>query len=98
MSRIEEFKKLQNHPWLKRSYEKLKENELKIALDFLEKTQNDNNDDFAFKAVRIFLNCENKPKHWKEIEELLICSMSADRKKNDTKKIYSHLAWKKRTT
>lgn len=61
-----------SHPWFERLYLKLKKDDIKIMVDFLEMNLNLNKGDFEFKLNRLFLYNPNKSKRWKEISELLM--------------------------
>ena len=73
-NRIDNFNKLKNHPWLGRSFKKLTKDDIEFAISFLKENENNNDDIFCHKAVRLFIDKTQKPKAWKEIEELLIAS------------------------
>lgn len=57
-TRIENFKKLYKHPYLKKMVSKLNEKEIQFCTDFLLENQNLTRDEFAFKVNRIGLNHE----------------------------------------
>ena len=69
-SRLESFHKLQFHPWLKRSYEKLVPAEVQIIEDFIREHDQLSRADFELKVNRMFID-KPRPKHWKQIMELL---------------------------
>ena len=73
--RLVKFLKLKDHPWLKRSFKKLKPIDVEFCKWFLEDTKSENNNDYSMKVVRLYLDKADKPKAWKEIEELLISSI-----------------------
>lgn len=75
MTRLEKFKSLKDHAWYYNVYKKLTKEELQIAIKFCVDNEKLNNNDFATKAVRLFLDVKNKPKNWTVIEELLIASL-----------------------
>jgi hypothetical protein len=71
MTRLEKFESLQNHPWLKKSWGKLKTVEREIARQFLNENAQLDRGQFEFKVNRMFLDQPNKPKNWTIILELL---------------------------
>lgn len=75
MKRSDKFLALKNHPWLKKSYNRLSKENIEFAVQFLDSNENDDKNTIASKMVRLFLFDPNKPKYWKEIEELLIASL-----------------------
>lgn len=62
------FEVLKEHAWLGRSYSKLSKAELAVCQAFVEAKHGD----FEHDLNRLFLD-KPKPKHWKEILELLTC-------------------------
>lgn len=76
MKRIDYFEAFKNHAWFNRVYKRLSENEREIAHKFIE--QNDGLDKGSFELAvnRMFLD-KQKPKHYKEILELLTCANSS---------------------
>ena len=74
MTREEKFKALKVHAWFKRVYSKLTPQDEAFAIDFLQKNAALDKNEFASKAVRIWLDAPSRPKSWKHIEELLIAS------------------------
>lgn len=75
MNRLDNFNKLENHPFYNKYFNKLNNIEKKIAMEFIKQNDLLNNDEYATKAVRLFLDLKNKPKNWVIIEELLIASL-----------------------
>ena len=75
MTREEKFKNLKSHAWFKRVYSKLSSEDEAFAIDFLQKHSALDKNEFASKAVRIWLDAPSHPKSWKHIEELLIASL-----------------------
>jgi hypothetical protein len=65
------FESLQNHPWLKKSWGKLKIAERDFARQFLNDHANLDRGQFEFKVNRMFLDQPIKPKNWTIISELL---------------------------
>jgi hypothetical protein len=76
VTRASAFLNYKDHPLLKKQYKKLADYELAIAMGFILDNIYLSKDDFERKAVRLFMD-KPKPKHWKEIEELLLCANSA---------------------
>lgn len=74
MTRLDRFKALENHAWLKKSYKKLSKDDLQFCFVLLQDTQNLDKNAFASKVIRLWLDKE-KPKSWKNIEELLIATL-----------------------
>lgn len=74
MDRLNKFNALKTHAWLQKSFKKLNANELQIVNDFIALYGDKDKNTFASAAVRLFLD-KQKPKHWKEIEELLIACL-----------------------
>ncbi len=70
------FLSYKDHAWLRRSFARLTKADMAIALGFIK--ANEALDPVAFErlAVRLFMD-KTPPKHWKEIEELLVCANSA---------------------
>lgn len=60
------------HPWMKKSFAKLKSKDIEIVKNFF-------NADYANKDVatlacnRMFMDCQDKPKNWKIINEICSC-------------------------
>ena len=69
--RLEKFKSFSTHAWFKRVFKRLSKEEIRLAENTL--IANDFKDRDAFESFcnRLFLDEANKPKHWKEIVELL---------------------------
>lgn len=76
MSRYDKFLSLKTHPWFHRSFLKLNQAELSFAAEFIKSSESDDSNKFIHKAVRLFLDVKDKPRHWKEIEELLVATNS----------------------
>jgi hypothetical protein len=77
MTRKEHFMALADHPWLGRSYKRLREEDVHWCLNWLDAHASDSKDAAALIITKLFLDNPAKPKAWKEMEELLICSNSA---------------------
>ncbi len=74
--RIDIIKGYETHPWLKKTYAKLTRLEMVQTLAFAQVHAHLSKDDFMMAVQRMFLD-RDKPKHWKEIQELLTCANSA---------------------
>lgn len=68
--RLENFLALEIHPWLGKSFKKLKKSDLEICFKFLKDFESLDKNDFEFKLNRLFLD-KDKPKNWMIISELL---------------------------
>lgn len=75
MNRMDLFKKLYNHAWLGRIYRRLYAEEMNLALDFIVSNDHLDKGPFEYAVNRMFLD-KPKPKHFKEILELLTCANS----------------------
>ena len=77
MTRLERFRALEHHAWFKRIYKKLSKTDILLAEEFLIQNESLSKDDYAMKAVRIWLgkDISERPKRWTHIEELLIASI-----------------------
>ena len=76
MKRLDKFKSLESHPWLKKSYAKLAQNERDMAENFILNHNNLDKGEFEFAVNRMFLD-RPKPKNWTIILEMLANSNSA---------------------
>ncbi len=74
MTRLDKFMAFKDHPWLKRSFEKLTKDDLFFAEKLLREVETMGRDEYASMVVRLFLD-KPKPKAWKELEELFIASI-----------------------
>ena len=74
MTRIDKFRALKSHAWLGKVYAKLTKVEIEIGEDLLAKHEDTSRDELATIIVRLWLDKE-KPKHWQNLEELLIASI-----------------------
>lgn len=68
--RLEKFESFRDHPWLKRLFLKLKQQQLIIARDFILKNDSLDKHDFEKAVNRMFLDKE-KPDRWEIILELI---------------------------
>lgn len=76
LTRLNAFNALSDHPWLGRVYKRLTIDELNFAKSFIESHFNTPKGEFEFAVNRMFIG-QSKPKHWREISELLTCANSA---------------------
>ena len=74
MSRLEIFKSIGSHPYLKKSFLKLKQDDINFCIKFINDFDSFGNDDFESKINRIFMDNDNKPKNFKIICEMLSCT------------------------
>jgi len=70
MNRIKYLLNLKHDPWFKRVFKKLNNQEIEIAIRFTELNNDLDVNKFEKKINRMFLD-KDRPKHWKEISELL---------------------------
>jgi hypothetical protein len=71
--RQNEFLKLKEDPWFNRVYKRLTEDEIKESLGFINENGSKNYGEFEYTLNRYFLD-RKKPKHWKEMIELIMIS------------------------
>ena len=76
MSRLEKFHSYRTHPWLKKIYLKLKQDDLKFCESFLTENEKLPKGDFEILLNRMYLGIE-KPKNAGIIQELLCCANSS---------------------
>lgn len=76
-ARLAAFKAYEKHAWLGRVFRKLSPEEMQIAVGFFEKNAALSKGDFEYAVNRAFLDQVEKPKHYKEILELLTCANSS---------------------
>jgi len=69
--RLQKLESFKTHPWFKKLYAKLASRDCIFMLETLNKLDHLAKDEFEFKVNRLFLGVDDKPKHWKEIIELL---------------------------
>jgi hypothetical protein len=67
----------QDHAIFGRLWKRLIPSERDFAHSFINSHDNLSKKDFEYAVNRAFLDLPNKPKHWKEILELLACTNSA---------------------
>lgn len=60
MARTQRFLNFKNHPWLGRQMKKLRKEEFEFCVDYLEKTSEKTDDQFAHDVNRLGLNGELK--------------------------------------
>jgi len=76
-TRLLKFKSYESHPYLKKIFLRLSSSEREFAVEFCEAHQNLSKDEFAHEANRLFVDHSSiRPKHWKELVELLVCCNS----------------------
>ncbi len=76
MSRKNVFISYKDHPWLKRVFKRLSEKDINFAMSFIDRHDSLGKGEFEKAVNRIFIDVE-RPKHYKEILELLSCSNSS---------------------
>lgn len=69
--RLEKLKSFKTHPWFKKLYVKLSNRDLKFMHETLIQFDHLSKDEYEFKINRLFLDVKDKPRYWKEIQELL---------------------------
>ncbi len=77
VARINNLDSFQNHPWLCKVYCKLSNQEISLMRNFASLHDHYTKGNFEKAVTRMFMDKPVKPKHWKEIEELLLCANSA---------------------
>lgn len=77
MTRLDKFNALATHPWLGRLFAKLTSAELLWCRAYLVTTADKDRGEFEHLTNRLWLDRPDKPKHHKEMLELLICANSA---------------------
>lgn len=75
--RTDFFMALKEHAWLLKSFARLSAKEVSICLTFIVENDHLDKGEFEMKINRMFLDKIEKPKHWKEMSELLTCANSA---------------------
>jgi len=68
--RVERFKKLWSHSYYKNSVAKLSMEDIQEVMDFIEKNQTKDRNDFVHAVNRMFIG-KDKPKKWTLISEIL---------------------------
>jgi len=76
MNRLEVFKGYKNHPWFSRKISQLSLVHLILIEHFINSNNELSKGDFELAVNRMFLD-KDKPKKYKEIQELLSCCNSA---------------------
>ncbi len=77
MTRKDAFEGYKAHPWLGKQYSKLTVGELVLARAFIDTHTLATKSEFESRVLRMFMDVTPKPKHWSQIEELLLCANSA---------------------
>ncbi len=77
MKRKFAFRNFENHAWLKKPFSRLNKAELDMALSFIDSNDHLDKGSFEYAINRMFLDNPDKPKHFKEILELLTCANSS---------------------
>jgi hypothetical protein len=72
MDRRQHLNDIINNPWLSRVYNRLTPAEVLICNEFILANTNKGHAEFELGVNRIFID-KQKPKHWKEILEILSC-------------------------
>jgi hypothetical protein len=75
MDTMNHFETFKDHPWHKRTYLKLGKKDVVFAINFLKSVSALTKDEQMQKCNRMFLD-KDKPKKWKEINELCACAIS----------------------
>lgn len=76
MDRLEAFNSMAIHPMLGRQFTKLEAEELKFCKIFITDNKFSSDNEYATKALRLFLGVTPKPKNWQSMEELLMAAMT----------------------
>jgi hypothetical protein len=74
MTRLERFKALEHHAWLKKSYAKLSKSEIALGEKIMAENETTDKNELASMILRLWLD-KPKPKGWIYLEELLIASI-----------------------
>lgn len=90
MDRLEAFNSMATHPMLGKQFTKLNHGEVVFCQNFIRANATSSDNDYAVKAVRLFLDINPKPKNWQAIEELLICAMSKAQAHLNPQQSHSH--------
>lgn len=80
MNRKHSFLRLASHPWFSRIYARLNPKGHKLALEFIEKHNGANHNEFIHHVNRMFLDKE-KPPQWELILDLLTAASVAENEK-----------------
>lgn len=70
--RLLRFMSLHNHPFYKKIYVKLNTKERSLCHDFISEHPNLDRNEFATMVARLWMDKKDKPKNWKEMDELLM--------------------------
>lgn len=76
MDRLTAYLSYKTHPWLSKSFKRLKSDEIDLGVQFIKANENLDKDAFDKAINRMFLD-RPKPKHWATILELLANANSA---------------------
>lgn len=76
-NRLTTFLAYKEHPWLHKPFKRLTRAEIEICQVFIQQNSALAKGEFEFKINRMFLDKPEKPKHYKEILELLTCANSS---------------------
>lgn len=71
MNRLTKLEDLENHQWYKSYFVKMAKMEIIYLRHFCESNQNLTQEAFSKKVALAFDGVNPKPKHWKEITEIL---------------------------
>lgn len=80
-NRLSEMDSLLKHPYLSKSFNKLKQPDLDFIREYVINTVDKTPDELMLMSVRIYLDKLEKPKHWKIISEFANCFASRVRVK-----------------
>lgn len=74
MTRLHRFDAMATHAWFGRMYAKLSQDDLTVCRAFLRATADMDRGRYEHEVARLWLDVPNKPKHHREMAELLLCS------------------------
>lgn len=74
--RVQALTQIPSHPWLSRVWARLTQAERAEVLDFVVHAGHLDRSAFEMAVNRMHLDVTDKPKHWKEIQEVLSCANS----------------------
>jgi len=74
--RLEKFRAYSEHAWFRKVFKRLKKDDIAFAELVLNEQALLDKNDFELMCNRLFMDKPNKPKNWKEIQELLANSNS----------------------
>lgn len=69
--RLQKLESFKTHPWFKKIYKRLGNRDCAFMLETLNKLDHLTRDEYEMRINRLFLDVKDKPRHWKEIQELL---------------------------